>query len=336
MVSQDTAILQLTPGQDAAIARHALNQHDLNHAAYHLAGALAGDPTCDAWLLLLDELIAHAGSPRAALQFVPLSDETPTYFGTAALRSYILAMCGYMSEAVDLLLQVIRQGPYPSYIPWVLDWRDRPGFATALEPSQVLCALTPIIQQCGEEPVQLAHDQESLEAILPLCELATAIHAENAMLWWLHSITYRKLGRYAEALSIAEAGYRAAPDYFTAIAIAMAHKREGRIDTAVAAFRRALRFQPEDAACRNDIADTLCEAGRIEEGVRWYAEVLAYEPRHEWALPSYLFYMNLLHPEHTWVKQLAKLARAQPHNLRAHELLRATGQARYREEALGR
>ncbi len=335
MVSHEPVILQLTAQQDAAIARHALDQQDLHHAAHHLAGALAGDPARDEWLVLLDELIVRAGSPRAALQYVPLSDDTPTYFGTAALRGYVLAMCGYMPEAVNLLLEVVRQGPYPSYVPWLLGWRDRPGFAGALEPSLVLFALTPIVQQCGEEPACLAHDRQNLEAILPLCELATSIHARNAMLWWLHSVTYRKLGRYAEARRIAEDGYRAAPDYFTAVGMGMAHKREGHVEAAIAAFQQALRFQPDDAACRNDIADTLCEAGRIEEGIHWYAEVLSFEPGHAWALPSYLFYKYLLYPEHTWVTQLAELARTQPDNLRAHELLHAAGYAGYHKEAAG-
>src|SRR2546430_528601 len=90
----------LSPEEDAALAQTLLAQGELAHGAFHLAGALAGNPQKGDWLELLDRYVAAADDP---LDLAPLnSGPEGNYFGTVALRAAILARLGRVTEAVAL------------------------------------------------------------------------------------------------------------------------------------------------------------------------------------------------------------------------------------------
>jgi hypothetical protein len=65
----------------------------------------------------------------------------------------------------------------------------------------------------------------------------------------------------------------------------------------------------------------LCGARRFDEGLRWYQEVLDRDPRHAWALPSVLYYRWLHLHDAAAAKKLRALAKADPTNGRAAQLV---------------
>jgi hypothetical protein len=77
---------------------------DLKHAAFHVGGAFATNPDNQDGLELLDQTIALAGSE--ALDLAPLSKGV--YYGTAAVRAYILAAVGELSSRESALGSVKR------------------------------------------------------------------------------------------------------------------------------------------------------------------------------------------------------------------------------------
>ncbi len=308
------------PEQDMALAQQALARGDLKHAAFHVGGALATNPDNHGWLALLDQIIAQAGTK--ALDLAPLSKDV--YFGTAAVRAYILAKQGELSSAVQLLLSVIVARPEIPYAHWLLRWRDQTGFADALTPELAVSTAGPILgafRQADYVPEDAAKPLANLETVFAL---ATELHPEASQVWFFRSVALRKRGLLEEAARVAEEGHRRAPSYETAVAMAGVYRMMHNFDAAVAAYREAISRQPNEAAgvsVRNDIADILCGQGKVEEGVREYRAVLDHEPKHPWALPSYFYYMHDLQPGEGWEAKLSALAARAPDNQRAQELL---------------
>jgi tetratricopeptide (TPR) repeat protein len=307
----------LNPEQDIALAQQALARGDLKHAAFHVGGALATDPDNQDWLTLLDQIIAQAGTK--ALDLAPLGKEV--YYGTAAVRAYILAKQGDLSSAVQLLLSVIVGRPDIPYAHWLLRWRDQAGFAAALTPELAIGLAVPILNQFRQTdyvPEDAATPLANLETVLAL---ATELHPDASQVWFFRSIALRKRGLLEEAARVAEEGDRRAPSYETAVAMAGVYRKMGNFDAAITAYRDAIHRQPNEAASvhvHNDIADILCGQGKVEEGVREYRAVLDYAPDDAWALPSYLYYMHDLYPDEGWDTKLSALAA--PDNQRAQEL----------------
>ena len=92
-----------TPEQELELARQAAEGDDFTHAMHHLAGALAHDPAWEEALELLRGLLARCHVDP--LETVPLEQGRPTFFGTVALRAWVLAEQGERAEALRLLGQ---------------------------------------------------------------------------------------------------------------------------------------------------------------------------------------------------------------------------------------
>ena len=59
---------------------------------------------------------------------------------------------------------------------------------------------------------------------------------------------------------------------------ALAHHRAGRMAEAAAAYREAIRLQPDDADSHNNLGTVLKEQGRLDEAIACYRQALALLP----------------------------------------------------------
>src|SRR5262249_34204624 len=75
-----------SPEEDIRMARMALDEGDLKHAAFHAACAIAADPSQTEWLALFDELIRRSPAPLEDL--APLG--TDNFYAVVAMHAYIL------------------------------------------------------------------------------------------------------------------------------------------------------------------------------------------------------------------------------------------------------
>jgi hypothetical protein len=137
----------------------------------------------------------------------------------------------------------------------------------------------------------------------------------------VHSRALRRAGRLEEALGVARELHATSPQFLSAVALAGAYRELGRVDEAIAAFREASRFEPDEVSVPLDVADVLLDAGRLEEAVSAYEEVLRREPGQPWATASLLYLRHRLQPNAGFGLKLRKLALSPTGEKRAVELV---------------
>lgn len=157
--------------------------------------------------------------------------------------------------------------------------------------------------------------------------MATRLHPDARFVWFMYSAALRKLGRYDEAYAAARDGHSLAPGWQTAVALALVCRARGDTEEALARYREAVTYQPTDVSARNDIGDILFNDGRLDEAAAAYGEALAVKPDEPWALPSYLYCMDRLHPGDGWDARLRQLVTKSGANERAQTLLQSLSAA---------
>lgn len=123
---------------ELALARIALDDGDLRHAAAHAGNAIASDPTLRGAYETLDQLTARADD---ALGLFPVPDMP--YIGAVAARSYVLARFRAVDEAFALLCEIAKTEPSK---PWAAGWlatseASVTAFADDMDPGQAANAL---------------------------------------------------------------------------------------------------------------------------------------------------------------------------------------------------
>lgn len=308
------------PEGDIEIARKALSEGDLRHATFHVACALANDPSREEWLALLSAIVDRSDDP---LSLVPL--ENQTYFALVAVRTFILARRKELDPALSLLLQVAAVKPEVAYLPWAVRWVSEPGAVRALDAAALGRSLMNLLRPLQSMPTPLPDDdarRRNLESAVTLAALVRELHPKVSQLSYVPAAALRRLGRFDDAVSLARAAYEAEPAWLTAIAVAAARRDAGDVDGAVAAYRMALKHDDADLSARLDIGDILLGKGRTQEALSAFEEVLARESRHAWAYPAALHCRIVLADDAEAKQALVAWTRAHPDDGHAARLLR--------------
>jgi tetratricopeptide (TPR) repeat protein len=304
-----------------AVAYRAVSDGDLPHAAYHVACALYhGDVNDRQALALLDRLVNESQKSGAdPLALAPLKRDN--YAGTVAVRARILAHLGQYREAFGLLAQVQHADASRPLWTWAVEWAQRPGAAAQADPDEAGSLLASVWVRHGGVRVEDPAARAELESALPAVAALSAAHPGHEKLRWMHSAVLRKIGRVEEAARLSEAAWAAAPSYATAIALAMARQALGDVDGALACYRDALKFDPDDSAARADAALALYQAGRFADALAWAEEAREHDPKQETAATPLSFLLRYRlgegprwldalhkfqtdHPRHGWTRQI--------------------------------
>ncbi|MEZ4239597.1 MAG: tetratricopeptide repeat protein [Myxococcota bacterium] len=296
----------LTPEMDATVARVAMREGDLRHAAHHVAGAVAADPERPDLLALLDELVAAAGGAEAALALFPLQD---TWYGAAAVHARLLAGAE-PGKALDLLCQTAVVRPDVPFLRWALPWADKvPGDEAASAVSQLLAI---------ESPAATA--QATLAPALELLSRLRTAHPNAGDLWWTSAVLVRRAGRYDEAFQLAKTSFERFPSWRSAVALANASRAVDRWDDAQRAWRAALELEGDPVPVLLDWADGLLDRGELDGARSKYHEVLQRDDAHPWAIPSALYVEWARNPQAMLRLALSRWADQHPDNARARTL----------------
>lgn len=267
---------------ELALARIALDDGDLRHAATHAGNAIASDPTLREAYETLDELAARADD---ALGLFPVAG-TP-YIGAVAARSYVLACFpGAINEAFALLCEVAKTEPGK---PWAAGWlaaseASATAFADDMDPDEAANAL---LRLAGSLPDPT--DPDLVAVLSPFLEVARHVAARNpdhADILPLLSALARRFGAHDEAIAWCQRAELLTRSAGAAIMLGYALRCAGRRDEMYEAWRRALSRDNGNINLRVDIAEHLAADGRIEEGLTWLEEGLALGPDHPKAFPS--------------------------------------------------
>ncbi|GAA0745390.1 hypothetical protein GCM10010199_74420 [Dactylosporangium roseum] len=243
---------------ELSLARVALADDDLAHAANHLAGAIAWAPALPEVHEVLAALASRAG--RGAPALFPL--EEPAYIGTVVARAHLRAAAAPL-EALRLLVQATKHEPA---LPWADVTWVRALDVARVDPEDLSRLFIGVMQRLGDPAgPEVA---KANEVYLDLARRATAAHPDHAMLHGAAAGLARRFpGHVAEAVRWGRRGHRLHPDKLTSVWYAYALRADGRLDAALKVMRAAWRASPADIDLCADMANWLGEAGRLDEAL---------------------------------------------------------------------
>jgi len=260
---------------ELSLARLALDDNEIRHAADHVANALATAPSLPDAHAVLATLLTH---PDGGVDLWSMDGDV--YIGTAVARAHALAFRGEYAEALGLLVSAQGHEPGTAWadVPWVLD----PDLAPKLDPDQLLNVFVQLLKAIPDPcPEDLS---PAFSPYLRLIRNLVASHPGSGNLLWMASVLTRRLGLLDEATEYAVRSEQVEPSDRAAIAAGYALRSQGRTDEALAALERALGYQPDNVALHADIAGMLGEAGRLDEAISWTERSLAIDPHHDCSL----------------------------------------------------
>lgn len=262
---------------ELSMARLALDDGELRHAADHVARALVCAPALPEAHELLAALAAH---PHGGADLFPL--EQPVFLGTVIARAHVLASQGRPAEALELLVSAQCHDPRGAWadVPWVRD----PALPARLAPDQASMTIMRLASRL-DDPVP----EDARAPLRPFADLALALcdaHPDHPAMLWTSSILMRRLGATGEAIRLAARSETVQPSFYAAMALGYAYRAERRYDEAEQAWLRALRFEPDNLALYTDIGELLANAGRADEGLQWVERALQKDPENECAFPT--------------------------------------------------
>jgi hypothetical protein len=287
-------------------ARRALDAGDPSHAIHHASVALGLAPTDDRVEALLGDIALAAGD--SLLDLVPSKGDF--YHGMAALRAWALHRGHQVGDAAPLLLRAQAVAPDTDYLVLLERWMSSTGMVEQLNADSFTAALHSVD----------AARPELRDRVLALAELALPAHSDSDRLCFAVCVLRRKSGSTDASASLAEDWVAERPGYWSHVALGNARRHQGRLEEAIAQFRYAIPYDPEDTAARLDIGDLFMELGKDRDALDAYEAVLARNPEHPWALPSALFVRGRAPGGEAAGRELLNWARAHPGEARATQL----------------
>lgn len=296
----------LTSGDlDYELARRAFSQGDFQHAAFHIAVALAGNPRRTEWIAFLDHLIDESSGELLPLK---TSDQRRSY-AEEAVRAYFFARKGKINEAAVSLYMVSLAKPDVDYIgAWLLRWMDERALKELREENLLLLANV-IMNRFPEYEGASASQLHELSGIHEMFDKYATLHpdTEPAVTYALTTML-RKRGLYDEAVEVSRR-LISRNACFGHLAMAMALRGADRYDEAIVCFRSALNERKSETAIMLDIGDTLLQEQRIGDALSWYEKALELAPDSDWALASVYYCRARVTGNAQWSQALLKLAR---------------------------
>ena len=274
-MSEGTDDPRLSAEGELALARLALDEGDLRHAAGHLAGAIAYAPTMPEVHEALARFAARTGG---GVELFPL-DRHP-FIGTVVARAHLLAAAGRPADGLELLAAATGHAPSADWagVPWV----SAPELPGHLDPDRIARIL---MQVCARIPDSVPETaREPLWPYLRLARHAVAAHPRHGLLLGAASALARRVGALALAVDWASRGTRELPSKLSEVWLGYAYRSAGRTDDALAALRRAVEHDPDDLSVYADIAGTLADHGQLAEALDWIDRALARDPSFDCAV----------------------------------------------------
>lgn len=267
---------RLSAEGELALARLALDQSDLSHAADHVAAALSYAPTLPEVHEVLAALAARADG--GAVELFPLHDHV--FIGAVVARAHLLAAAGHPDEGLELLAAASNHRPT---VDWAaVSWVTAGQLGERLDPDRLARSVLHVCAGIGD-PVPDG-ERAPLRPYLTVLRQAVAVHPEHPLLLGAGSALARRLGAVDLAVQWAATGAQVAPSKLAEVWLGYAYRSAGRTREAVAALRRAAEHDPDDLSVYADIASTLADQGRLDEALTWTDRALAKDPAFDCAV----------------------------------------------------
>ncbi len=189
-----------------------------------------------------------------------------------------------------------------------------PDVQTAMRQLEILVSAHPGLVLERTDAKSMARETPDLDALI-------RAYPREVMLLVYCTWTYRKLGRFGDALRAAELATGLERSWPTLTAKASVHRASGEVDAAIALFDEASTLDLEDTSALMEGARTLGEAKRFGEAARWFGRVVEREPEHTDARVWQAYAAYLDRPSETYIEILRSVLRDDPNNDLAERLL---------------
>jgi tetratricopeptide (TPR) repeat protein len=145
----------------------------------------------------------------------------------------------------------------------------------------------PAAPELGAAPKEQAEaltKAQDWQGLLAHCRLWTQAEPYNGLAWYNLGDAYGNLGRHREAIAAYRKALRFKPDE-TCIwnNLGAQYGKMGRHHDAIAAYKEALRIKPDDVLVWYNLAGNYGELGRHHEAIAAYNEALRLKPDFAWA-----------------------------------------------------
>lgn len=258
---------------ELSLARIALADDDLQHAANHLAAAIAHAPRLPEVHELLAALAARTPD---ALSLFPIEERN--FIGTVVAHGHLLAR----TDPDGALMLLAQASAYEPGQPWAdVSW-VREADAATLDPDALARVFVTVMRSLGDPtPDEL---RRANEPYLDLARRAVATHRDHALLHGTAAGIGRRLGAAKLAVRWGERAVRLDRNKLTSVWYAYALKADDRLDDALRVMAGARTQNPLDLDLCADMASWLADAGRLDEALALIDEATRIDPTYDCAV----------------------------------------------------
>lgn len=278
-----------------AKAREAFSRGELLVATLHVSDALMLFPHEPRLLALFDEIVSSTEDP---LSLLPVATGA-IHVATAAARARVLVMRDRLPQALELMRAVLHVAPDLAYFEWVRRWLEAPGavpslsweelFANVVRPGIELVIDVPAPPDAGDPRLP------NVQAVAACLAALRAHHPGEAVIYAGEAMARRRLGDRNAAVAVAEEGAGRFPsDWGLRTTLANALGDAGRVDEALQHARHAMQMR-EDLSPLHDAAQAFARAGRHAEAAQLFEELVGRDPNYPGARPSLHYARAIAH-----------------------------------------
>ncbi len=265
---------QLQAEGELSLARMALDSGDLNHAANHLAGAVAWSPGHPEVRELMGQLVREHGAATPDLFDINGS----AFIGTVVARAYALGSLGQHAEAFQLLVSA---SAYDPSMPWAeVDWMSDPHIAEAIHPEITVRAMMRLATALAD-PVTDPAVRAASAPYLTFVSNAVAAHSYYGLLIGVASSISRRAGSLEQALAWSTQAVQTDPTAMTELYLASVYRSMKQVDAAAQAFERAIAHDPLNLALYSDLAELYATHQQLPKALQWIDKAMAIDPDYD-------------------------------------------------------
>lgn len=278
------------PKKDEERRRLAFEKRDRAYAAMQrneplVASLLVADATLLApndpeMLQSFDRIV---GSQRDPLALFPVATGA-IHVATAAARARTLSKMNRQPEAIDLLCDVVEVAPELGYVEWLAQWLDARTLAQMGWDRVMARVVKPLLTWTIRVSVPVRPDdprQPNLRAIAHLFDLLRAAFPNEKLAHAGLAMARRRTGDVQGALAAAGDGVQRFPqDWGLRTALMNALRDAKRPDEALQQARAAIQLDPQDFSPLHDAAHAYIHAGRPDQAIPLFEELTQRDPRY--------------------------------------------------------
>ncbi len=295
------------------------NNGNLQHGLEHAAELLKYDPERKEWLDLLEVYLEKVENPKSVFK----TKDQDKYFAYEAVRAYILAKEGNITEAINILIAINNVKPDVPYISsWGIDWLSSAEAFESVNRDIYLTVLLNGLRIFGEFTNNTARYLRHLSCYNKLFEKYHEKFDADQFSLMGQAGLLRKAGQFEAAYKIAKAAHEKYGDWHSLIALGLILREDGDYTEAEDYLKKAYELAPDEGVSPFlEIADMYFNRQDWPLALEWYNRVLSVEPDNGWAHASKLYCRWKLMGQGDHPQELIIFAQQNQDNHRAYNLL---------------